>query len=88
MGTGFAQMVVIRTVVCVAPLVPSWLHCNKSGEERELVHITAAVSGTYMSITSFVSLFCSQSGQCYYISYFLLRSCGSDIFPHLVKIMI
>jgi len=61
-GTGFAHMVVIRTVVCVAPLVPSWLvHCNQSGEERELVHITAAVSGTCMSITSFVSLFCSQS---------------------------
>ncbi|KAI2648996.1 E3 ubiquitin-protein ligase RNF6 [Labeo rohita] len=37
-------MVVVRTVVCVAPLVPSWLHCNQSGEERELVHITAAVS--------------------------------------------
>jgi len=70
-GTGFAHMVVVRAVVCVAPLVPSWLHCNQSGEERELVHITAAVSGTYTSITSFVFLFCSHSGQCYYMTYFV-----------------
>ncbi|XP_065114268.1 E3 ubiquitin-protein ligase RNF6 isoform X2 [Paramisgurnus dabryanus] len=37
-------MVVTRTVLREAPLVPSWLHCNQSGEQRELVHITAAVS--------------------------------------------
>ncbi|CDQ72076.1 unnamed protein product [Oncorhynchus mykiss] len=47
-GTNLTLIVFGQTVRSVAQVVPSWLHCNQSGEESKPVHITAAVSGVSM----------------------------------------
>ncbi|KAL1006515.1 hypothetical protein UPYG_G00073310 [Umbra pygmaea] len=47
-GTNVTLLVFDRTMESVAQLVPSWLHCNQSGEESKPVHITAAVSAVSM----------------------------------------